>query len=227
MVTTASGAARQSTPPPTPERDPERGGGAVRHLGFVGDDAALVEALRRGEPGAPAALYDRHALHLRRVLARVLGVDDELPDVLHETFAQALSSIDKLDDPQRLEGWLVRIAVFTARGVIRKRTRRRWLRFMAPEEVPDPGEAPADPRARLALARVRRALNKLSADERIAFTLRYFEQLELREVADAMDVSLSTVKRRLKAAEKRFVAAANDDPHLREWLERSPRWSAA
>ncbi len=42
-----------------------------------------------------------------------------------------------------------------------------------------------------------------------------------------MDVSLSTVKRRLKAAEKRFVAAANDDPHLREWLERSPRWSAA
>jgi RNA polymerase sigma-70 factor (ECF subfamily) len=199
----------------------------VRHLGFVGDDAALALALQRGEPGAPAALYDRHALHLRRVLARVLGVDDELADILHETFAQALSSIDKLDDPKRLEGWLVRIAVFTARGVIRKRTRRRWLRFMAPEEVPDPGHAPADPRARLALARVRRALGKLSADERIAFTLRYFEQLELREVADAMDVSLSTVKRRLKSAERRFVELARKDPHLRDWLERSTRWSAA
>ncbi len=98
---------------------------------------------------------------------------------------------------------------------------------MAPEEVPDPGRAPADPRARLALARVRRALDKLSADERIAFTLRYFEQLELKEVADAMDVSLSTVKRRLKAAEKRFVELAQKDPHLRDWLERSTRWSAA
>ena len=199
----------------------------MRHLGFVGDDAALVEALRRGEPGAPAALYDRHALHLRRVLARVLGVDDELPDVLHETFAQALASIDKIDDPGRLRGWLVRVAVFTARGVIRKRGRRRWLRFMAPEEVPDPGRAPVDPRARLALARVRRALDQLSADERIAFTLRYFEQMELMEVAEAMDLSLSTVKRRLKGAEKRFVDIARRDPHLADWLERSPRWRVA
>ena len=49
----------------------------IRAGGFAGDDAALVAALRRGEPGAPAALYDRHAAYLRRVLARVLGVDDE------------------------------------------------------------------------------------------------------------------------------------------------------
>ncbi|MAQ14467.1 MAG: RNA polymerase subunit sigma [Sandaracinus sp.] len=206
---------------------PRAKGGRVRQIGFVGDDAALVAALRRGDPGAPAALYDRHAAHLRRVLARVLGVDDELPDILHETFAQALASIDKLDDAARLEGWLVRIAVFTARGVIRKRGRRRWLRFMAPEEVPDPGRAPADPRARLALARVRRALDQLKADERIAFTLRYFEQMEVLEVAAAMDVSLSTVKRRLRSAEKRFGEIARRDPHLAEWLEQSPRWSAS
>ena len=33
----------------------------VTPLTFVGDDTALVEALRAGHPGAPAALYDRYS----------------------------------------------------------------------------------------------------------------------------------------------------------------------
>jgi len=198
----------------------------VAHLRqpFTGDDAALVEALRRGEPGAPAALYDRHAPYLRRVLARVLGADDELPDLLHETFAQAFSSIDKLDDPQRLKAWLVRVAVFTARGCIRRRQRRRWLRYGPPEQLPESTATPASPEARRKLRRVYECLDQLPEKERVAFTLRYFEGMQLTEVADACDVSLSSIKRYLKKAEKRFVAMAERDPILSEQIAKSPRF---
>ncbi len=196
----------------------------VRRIGFTGDDSALVEALRRGDPGAPAALYDRYASYLRRVLARVLGVDDELPEVLHETFAQALSSIDKIQDPERLKGWLVRIAVFTARGTIRRRQRRRWLRFGAPEHIPEIATDPASAETKMTLDRVFAILDKMPTKERIPFTLRYLEGMQLTDVADATGVSLSSVKRHLGRATKRFATLARRDPLLRSWIESSPRF---
>ena len=196
----------------------------VRRIGFTGDDPALVEALRRGDPGAPAALYDRYAAYLRRVLARVLGVDDELPEVLHETFAQALSSIDKLEDPQRLKGWMVRIAVFTARGTIRRRQRRRWLRFGAPHQIPELSTDPASAETKMTLERVFVILDKMPTKERIPFTLRYLEGMQLTDVADAAGISLSSVKRQLGKATKRFATLAKRDPLLRSWIESSPRF---
>lgn len=189
------------------------------------DDAALVAALLAEDPRARALLFDQHAAYLRRVIARVLGVDDELPEVLQETFLQAFRSIHTLDDPERLGAWLVRVAVFTARGVIRKRQRRRWLQFVPPAEVPEVESRHADPDARRTLDRFQSVLEQLPADERIAFALRFVEGLELTEVADACDCSLATIKRRLTRAETRFVSLASDDPLLSKWIRQSPRWS--
>lgn len=196
-----------------PER---RGRGEVRALPVPHRDADLVRALRAGEPGAPAMLYDRYAERVRRVLARILGVDSELPDLLHECFAHALSSIGTLDDPERLGGWLTSIAVFTARGCIRRRKRQRWLRFFAPEDLP---ELAADPGhgARSTSRAVYAVLARMPTEERIVLALRFVEGMELREVADACGISLATAKRRIARARERFEALAERDPVLREW----------
>ena len=63
--------------------------GNVVEIGFTGDDAALVRALENGHPGAPAALFDRHAPHVRRMLVRLLGHDQELADL--DAFLRSLS----------------------------------------------------------------------------------------------------------------------------------------
>lgn len=126
-------------------------GAEVRHLSYSGDDETLAAALVSGHPGAPAALFDRYGANVQRTLASVLGIDDELSDLLHEVFARAFVDISKLDDPARLKAWLASIAVFTARGCIRQRRRRRWLRFWAPENLPELPENPAPHEAREAL----------------------------------------------------------------------------
>ncbi|MBI5491012.1 MAG: sigma-70 family RNA polymerase sigma factor [Deltaproteobacteria bacterium] len=191
---------------------------------FSGDDRALLEALRRGDPGASLALYDRHAPYLRRVLARVMGVDDELPELLHDTFVNALASIRSLRDDACLPAWLTRVAVFTARGCIRRRRRRRWLEFRAPEAVEDPAVAGSEPEDVQALRRLYGVLGRLGADERIVFALRYLEQMTVAEAASACGISAATVKRRLARAEKQFCGLAREDPVLRTWVEESPRW---
>jgi RNA polymerase sigma-70 factor (ECF subfamily) len=196
----------------------------VRPSCFSGDDRALLEGLRRGDAGAFVALYDRYAPHLRRVLARVMGVDDELPELLHDTFVSAFAGFRGLRDDACLQAWLTRIAVFTARGCIRRRRRRRWLEFRAPEAIEDPPVSHAEPEDVQALRRAYLALERLGADERIVFALRYLEQMTVAEAASACGVSPATVKRRLARAEEAFSAIAREDPVLRSWVEESPRW---
>jgi RNA polymerase sigma-70 factor (ECF subfamily) len=191
---------------------------------FVGDDAALVQAFRRGDRGARGALYDRYADHVHRVLYRVLGVDRDLADVHHDVFVRAIGSLPNLEDPSALKGWLTMIAVHAARSSITRRRRRSWLWFLPGDELPEVDSGAASGEVRDALRATYAVLDALPVDERIAFALRYIDGMELTEVAAACETSLATIKRRLARAGARFEAEARRRPVLEEWLEGGTRW---
>jgi RNA polymerase sigma-70 factor (ECF subfamily) len=195
-------------------------------LTFVGDDAALMQALRAGHPGAAAAFYDQHAAHVHRTLRAALGADEDIPDLLQEVFIRALNRIGKLRDFDRVRSWLTTIAIFVARGQIRLRTRRNWLRVFSPERTqPSHLDQPSS-EARIALREVYAALDEMAVDERMAFVLRFIDGMTLPDAAEACEVSLATFKRRLAGAEKSFLAAARKRPALEQWLEDGTRWNA-
>lgn len=183
------------------------------------DDAAIVARLRDGDRLAIAALFDRHADTIERVLYRVLGVDAEIPDLLQDVFVHAMLGADRFRGcAASLQPWLVQIAVRRARKCIRRRTTRRWLGLTDTAEPPDtPGTS--DPELQATLARVYRVLDRMPARERIPFALRYLEGMQVPEVATACGVSLATSKRRLTRARERFDALAASDVVLRTWLE--------
>jgi RNA polymerase sigma-70 factor, ECF subfamily len=190
----------------------------VRPMTFEGDDHALVKALQADHPGAYKALYQRYANDILKVLYRVLGPDDEMDELLHDVFVRAFRKVDSIRDPEKLRAWLTGIALFAARGAIRRRRRGRWLRFFDPSTLPG-NAAPAPPDdVRRALRRTYELLDRLSYDSRVAFTLRYIDGRELTEVAEVTGVSLATAKRRLKSARHRFFAMARNEPDLEEWL---------
>lgn len=186
-------------------------------------DAVLVNEIKRGAPGATTMLFDRYARHVERLVWSLLGPESESEDILHEVFIRAFEGIDGLEDAAKLKGWLTGITVFTAREWIRRRTRRRWLRFM--DEVPETPVTTASEEIGEATRAVYTVLREMDADDRIVFTLRYIEGLELTEVAAATNVSLATVKRRLSDVGKRFTKRAKHFEALRPWLE-SGRWTS-
>jgi RNA polymerase sigma-70 factor, ECF subfamily len=196
----------------------------VRHLPILETDTALAEALRSGHPHAPAVLVDRYGEHLRRVLVRVLGKDPELADLLHDVLVTAIQSVDRLEDTAALRGWLTSVAVFTAKAAIRKRARRRLFWLTAPEEL-DRTEAPAtSDDATEALRATYTVLDGLPADERIAFALRFIEGMDLVDAAAACRISLSTFKRRVARAQRKFTERAARVPALAEWVQGAEAW---
>jgi RNA polymerase sigma-70 factor (ECF subfamily) len=188
------------------------------------DDRALVRALLDGHRVAKAELFDRYAHHVERILVRILGHDHELADLLHEVFARSLAALGTLEDPCALKGWLTGITVFTARECIRRRVRGRWLRFFAPEDLPEIETITTDEETREALRITYTLLDRLGPDDRIAFALRFFEGLEVVSIASACGVSINTAKRRIARAQRRFVALAEREPALKVWLEGGTRW---
>jgi RNA polymerase sigma-70 factor (ECF subfamily) len=189
------------------------------------DNVSLVHGLRTGDRGAMDVLVDRYGSYVERVLARIVGFDSELPDLVHDVFLTALDSIENLREPALLKEWLRGVTVFVARGCLRRRRRRRWLTFRPDHELPDLVSEVLPSNTADALARLYRVLGRMPPDECIVFALRFIAELELAEIADACRVSRTTVKRRLQRAERRFAAEARKDPLLEEWMNRGERWN--
>jgi len=174
---------------------------------------------------SPAVIVERYGPYLERLLGRMVGWDPELPDLLQDVFLQAFQCLNDLKNPAALKGWLGRIAIFTARAWIRKRRLRRgWLRILAPEELPETNAVVPEPEVIEALQHTHAVLDALPPNERLAFVLRFVDGMKLREVAKICGVSLSTIKRTLSRAEKRFLAVTRRDPLLHERLCASRRW---
>jgi RNA polymerase sigma-70 factor (ECF subfamily) len=196
-----------------PREDAAPGSAAAR-------DPGRVRAAQQGDGDAWAELYDLHAPYLHGVLLNVLGPDEEIGDVLQEVFLEAVRGIGRLENPSRLRDWLVTIAVYRARALIRRRRRFAWLRFggATEDDEPEGGLASDVDGAMRALYRV---LYTMPADDRVVFALRYVAGFELVEVAEARGVSLATIKRWLRRAETTFLARARREPALASSLESS------
>jgi len=179
----------------------------------------LLEALRRGDPGAQARFFDAYVGIVERVLLRVFGPDSELEDLVQESFLQALTSLHRFrGDASNLTAWVRAVAVRTAQKRIRGRQVRRRTGLQSPEQFWDLPSA-IDPATQAALASAQRIIAAMPLEHRMVFSLRFVEGLELREIAECVGLSLATVKRRLQSAREIFESEADMDALLHGWLQ--------
>lgn len=190
------------------------------------DNATLVAALVRGDGAAWTVLVERFGRDVERLVTGALGIDVDIDDIVQDVFVRVMERIHQLRDPAALKGWISSVAVFAARGHIRRRRRWRWIRFLAPSDIPDIPATTASPESHAILRATYKVLNGLPENERLAFSLRFISEMELTEVAAACGVSLATIKRRLSRAEASFLEGAKREPMLTERLERGERWKS-
>jgi RNA polymerase sigma-70 factor (ECF subfamily) len=181
-------------------------------------DAELVDAFLRSDLRAPSALWDRFYPLVRRVLARAVGPGQDVEDLVQEVFLRLYRKLPALRDPSSLKSFVLSIATRVVQTELRVRWFRRWLGLFDDGELPEHAADDTDLEAREALDRFYRILDRMSAKHRTAFVLRYVEGLELVDVAEALGVSLATIKRWLPRIAKRVFAQAERDPILRAYI---------
>jgi RNA polymerase sigma-70 factor (ECF subfamily) len=162
-------------------------------------DPSLAQALIDGEPWAAAAAWNKLAPMVFRFLNRVLGPDGEAEDLTQEVFLRVFSKVRGLRHPDALRSFVFSVAVRTLKSELRRRRVRRAF-ALSERDNPDRTVDTIDAEARQALRRFYAILDRLNAEDRAAFVLRHMEGMKLDEIADALGVSLATVKRRIDRA---------------------------
>jgi RNA polymerase sigma-70 factor (ECF subfamily) len=188
------------------------------------DDAALVEAVRARLPRAAGRLWDRHSGTVRRILRRILGPSVDVEDAVQDAFLRLFRDLDSLRDPSALRSFLIGITIHVAKSELRRRRAKRWLLLSDDGVLAEPvPEANADAQyleQRAALVRLYRVLDKLNAERRSVFVLRFVEGLELSDLSAVLGCSLATTKRRVADTARRVSRLAAGDPLLAPYVTR-------
>jgi RNA polymerase sigma-70 factor, ECF subfamily len=166
------------------------------------DDAAVIESSRL-EPERFAVLFDRHAPHIHRYLARRAG-REVADDLVAETFLAAFAKRDRYDlSHPDARPWLYGIATNLVAQHRRAEARQYRLRQAATAGTDIAGHADrvaADVTAQAMRPVLGAALAALQAGDRDVLLLIAWEQLTYQEVSRALAIPVGTVRSRLHRA---------------------------
>ena len=170
----------------------------------------LIDRVQRGEN---QLFYELVRPYERRVFAAAMAIlrnESDAEDVAQEAMLKALRAIRQFRADARFSTWLIQITVNEA--LMRRRKERNGVieaiddrrdaeRDYAPRDFADWREIPSEALERKEVRkRLAQALASLDRKYREVFVLRDMEQLNIQETADALGISIASVKTRLLRA---------------------------
>jgi RNA polymerase sigma-70 factor (ECF subfamily) len=182
------------------------------------EDEDLARALIARNPLAPRTLWRRFSPMVFRMLRRALGPGHDVEDLAQEVFLCVFEKVPTLREPKALKAFVISITVLTTRSELRRLWVRRWTRLSRKGDATSKAVVHLDTDAREALARFYAMLDRINAQDRTLFVLRFMEGLGLLEVAAASGLSLATTKRRLARVWAKVILLVERDPVLSHYV---------
>jgi RNA polymerase sigma-70 factor (ECF subfamily) len=161
-------------------------------------DATLVDRLLQKDVRAFEELYDRHSRIVYALVVRILQQSPTAEEVVQDVFLQLWRNAAQY---QAARGpfvpWLLTLARNRALDHLRLKSERQRRREDQTEELPAISQAPEYEKAldeKRRAERVRSLIGTLSAPQKKAIEMAYFEGLSHSEIANALHEPLGTVK---------------------------------
>lgn len=173
----------------------------------------LVRAAADGDSDAFAAIAAPRLDRLFATASLILRDRGRAEDAVQDALVRAWRDLPGLRDPDRLDAWLRRLVVNACHDQSRRQRRHETnIRLLPDHDRPtaDASETLADSDA------LERGLQQLSTDHRTIIVHRYYLDLSLPEIADALGIPLGTAKSRLHHARLALRAAIGHEPHRSE-----------
>jgi RNA polymerase sigma-70 factor (ECF subfamily) len=165
--------------------------------------AALIEAVRAGDPEALAALYREHGADLYRLAYRLTGTREDAEDVVHDVFVGLPEALIRYEERGKFTSWLKRVAARAALLQLRSRQRRREVSLDVADQKPRP---PVD----ASVIALESAVNSLPDSLRVVIMLKEVEGYSHGEVAELLGISVAASRLRATRARARLRKALED-----------------
>ena len=176
-------------------------------------DEALMLQIQQQKIRAFDTLVRRWEKPVLNHCYRMLGDRGLAEDLRQETFLRVYHSASRYRAEAKFATWIYRIATNLCFDALSTRKRHRetgladyldaendsWNELVAPGRLPDEAAVRHE-----AANCVREALQKLPESLRVIVVLKHYEELTFREIAEILDLPVSTVKSRMAAGMERL-----------------------
>ncbi|MFT3925593.1 MAG: RNA polymerase sigma factor [Myxococcales bacterium] len=170
------------------------------------DKRALLEAARSGDRAAAGRLLGLLLPRARNLVRYLVRSDREVDDLAQEAMVNVLRGLAGFRGEGSVQSWVDRIVVRTVFAHLKTRRQREQGHV---EYTPELGAVDNDQASPSFLARRRalRALDGLPDEQRQVLVMHHLVDLEVREIADELQVPFETVRSRLRLGMARLRAA--------------------
>lgn len=159
------------------------------------EERKLVKKAVRGNVQAYGELIERHKHYFYKIAFSYCGNEQDALDVVQESIVKGYRNIKKLRKEQYFSTWMTRILLNTAKDCLNKR--RNDLDVEEMELSGGKDDDSWDSRMD-----VRKAVEELPEKYRTAVSLRFYQDLSVKEIAERMQVPPATVSTYLNRAKQ-------------------------
>ncbi|MFA7444439.1 MAG: RNA polymerase sigma factor [Flavobacteriaceae bacterium] len=169
-------------------------------------EETVIQRILDGEKELYEILIRRNNQKLYRVIRSYLNDENQIEDVMQSTYIKAYIKLHQFNQKSQFSTWLIRIAINESLAELKKKGKIVHLSDYNPDtenkfilELPD--QKNLNPQEKMANQETKQllesAIDQLDPKYRAVFIMKEVEDMSLKEIATALDLSLANVKIRL------------------------------
>ena len=173
---------------------------------YSGNDpeTTLLEQIRHGDKKAMKELYCHYSGYLYAVCSRYIACDEDVRDVLQESFIKIFSSIDKFcyKGDGSLKAWMSKIAVNESLTLLNKKEKLAIVQYESdiPDTIDDNDDDEGPDTGDIPVRAIQTMIRKLPTGYRTVFNLYVFEGKSHKEIAEMLNLKESSSASQLHRA---------------------------
>jgi len=169
-------------------------------------EETVIRRVLSGEKELYEILVRRNNQKLYRVIRGYLKSEDEVEDVMQNSYIKAYTKLHQFNLESRFSTWLMRIGINESLAVLKKKGKLLHLNNDYQDSDDDfvfeiPDRKQLNPQEKMAQKETKQllesAIDQLELKYRTVYIMKEIEEMSLKEIAIALDISLANVKIRL------------------------------
>lgn len=175
------------------------------------DDNDIYTSMRRNPESGIRMVMRKYGEPVYWHARRLLVSHDDAQDAVQETFIKVFRSFHSLKEAKALRSWIYRIATNEALRTIERNKTPRLLTESIDDSATDIAATDYTDYTDLEAVKLQKAILSLPPKQQAVFNMRYYDEMEYPQIAEAMETTVSTVKVNYHLAKEKIIRYMNSN----------------
>ena len=175
------------------------------------DDNDIYTSMRRNPESGIRMVMQKYGEPVYWHARRLLVSHDDAQDAVQETFIKVFRSFHSLKEAKALRSWIYRIATNEALRIIERNKTPRLLTESIDDSATDIAAADYTDYTDLEAVKLQKAILSLPPKQQAVFNMRYYDEMEYQQIAEAMETTVSTEKVNYHLAKEKIIKYMNSN----------------